>query len=43
MERYRAGGEQERLNTLLLRYGPAIRGFVGRRALSAAGADDLTQ
>jgi RNA polymerase sigma factor (sigma-70 family) len=36
-------GEQERLNALLVRYGPAVRGFIGRRVRSAADADDLTQ
>ncbi|SRR5258708_6136765 len=33
----------ERLGELLVRYGPAVRGFIGRRVRAAADADDLTQ
>jgi RNA polymerase sigma factor (sigma-70 family) len=41
--RSRPESERERLNALLVRYGPAVRGFIGRRVRSGADADDLTQ
>lgn len=41
--RPRPDSEQERLNALLVRYRPAVRGFIGRRVRTGADADDLTQ
>jgi len=41
--RRRSEADQEALNALLIGYAPAIRGFFGRRARSAADAEDLTQ
>lgn len=39
----RSGVESERLHELLIRYGPALRGFFRRRVRSAADAEDLAQ
>lgn len=35
--------DEERLSALLVRYAPAVRGFIRRRVGSATDADDLTQ
>lgn len=41
--RARAGDAQQRLDTLLVRYAPAVRGFFSRRVARGMEAEDLTQ